>query len=70
MAESSFGGTALPHSKTMRPTSLPFRENTASPALRPAATGVYSIDGRYMGNSLDHLGRGVYIVGGKKVYKK
>ena len=41
-----------------------------TPALRPAATGVYSIDGRYMGNSLDHLGRGVYIVGGKKVYKK
>lgn len=41
-----------------------------TPALRPAATRVYSIDGRYMGNSLDHLGRGVYIVGGKKVYKK
>ena len=41
-----------------------------TPALRPAATGIYSIDGRYMGNSLDHLGRGVYIVGGKKVYKK
>ena len=41
-----------------------------APALRPVATGVYSIDGRFMGNSLDGLGRGIYVVGGRKVYKK
>lgn len=32
-------------------------------------TKVYSIDGRYLGNSLEALGRGVYIVNGKKVIR-
>ena len=31
--------------------------------------GVYSIDGRYLGNSLAPLGKGIYIVDGKKVVK-
>ncbi len=31
--------------------------------------GVYSLDGRYLGNSLAPLGRGIYIIGGKKVVK-
>lgn len=36
----------------------------------PSVTRVYSIDGRYMGNSLESLGRGLYIVNGKKVVKQ
>lgn len=39
-------------------------------AERPATDKVYSIDGRYMGNSLNGLSRGIYVVGGKKVFKK
>ncbi|EFM01083.1 hypothetical protein [Hoylesella marshii] len=31
---------------------------------------VYDLQGRYLGTSLDHLPRGIYIVGGKKVIKK
>ena len=31
--------------------------------------GIYSIDGRYLGNSLAPLGKGIYIVDGKKVVK-
>ena len=31
---------------------------------------VYDLQGRYLGISLDHLPRGIYIVGGKKVIKK
>jgi len=30
---------------------------------------IYSIDGRYVGDSLDALGRGIYIVNGRKVVK-
>jgi len=30
---------------------------------------VYSIDGRYLGNDINALGRGLYIVGGKKIVK-
>jgi hypothetical protein len=38
---------------------------------RPAAQGVYSIDGRYLGKDLNqNLQRGIYIVGGQKVLKK
>ena len=39
-------------------------------AERPVNNKVYSIDGRYMGNSLNGLSRGIYVVGGKKVFKK
>lgn len=35
----------------------------------PQKKGVYSIDGRYLGNDVDALGRGLYIVDGKKVVK-
>lgn len=30
---------------------------------------VYSIDGRYLGDDIDSMGRGLYIVGGKKILK-
>ena len=30
---------------------------------------VYSIDGRYLGKDINALGRGLYIVGGKKIVK-
>lgn len=30
---------------------------------------IYSIDGRYLGDDLDRVGHGLYIVGGKKVLK-
>ena len=30
---------------------------------------VYSIDGRFLGNDVNALGKGLYIVGGKKVVK-
>lgn len=36
---------------------------------RNADTRVFSIDGRYIGNDINALGRGIYIVGGKKVVK-
>lgn len=39
--------------------------NTTSPAVR----GVYSLDGRYLGNDVSKLGKGLYIVNGKKVVK-
>ena len=28
---------------------------------------VYSIDGRYLGDDIDSMGHGIYIVGGKKI---
>lgn len=35
----------------------------------PADNRVFSIDGRYLGDDINALGRGFYIVGGKKVLK-
>lgn len=32
-------------------------------------SGIYSIDGRYVGNDLSKLGKGLYIVNGKKIMK-
>ncbi|HBC28888.1 MAG TPA: hypothetical protein DC006_04325 [Prevotellaceae bacterium] len=32
--------------------------------------GVYSLDGRYLGNNTNRLGRGLYVVNGKKMIKK
>ena len=32
---------------------------------QPAVKGVYSIDGRYLGNDVSKLGKGLYIVNGK-----
>lgn len=37
--------------------------------VKSADNRVYSIDGRYLGNDVDKLGRGIYIVGGKKEVK-
>ena len=36
---------------------------------RKAANRVYSIDGRYLGDDINALGKGLYIVGGKKELK-
>ena len=36
---------------------------------KPAVMGVYSIDGRYLGNDVSKLGKGLYIVNGKKIVK-
>jgi len=38
-------------------------------AERQAVKGIYSIDGRYMGEDLNALSQGVYIVNGKKIIK-
>lgn len=38
--------------------------------LRPSNDKVYSMTGQYMGNSLEGLSKGIYIVNGKKVYVK
>jgi len=36
---------------------------------QPSVKGVYSIDGRYLGNDISKLGKGLYIVNGKKIVK-
>ncbi len=36
---------------------------------RKADNRVYSIDGRYLGNDINSLGHGIYIVNGKKYVK-
>ena len=36
---------------------------------KPVDLRIYSIDGRYVGNNLQLLGRGIYIMNGKKVVK-
>lgn len=35
-----------------------------------AARGVYTLDGRYVGNSVKNLTKGIYVVGGKKIAVK
>ncbi|MGI6243368.1 MAG: lamin tail domain-containing protein [Prevotella sp.] len=37
---------------------------------RAAGNGIYTIDGRYIGNDITKLQRGLYIVNGKKIFKK
>ena len=37
---------------------------------RPINLKVYSLDGRYLGNTLNHLRKGVYIINGRKYIKK
>lgn len=34
-----------------------------------APTGVYTLDGRYAGENIDDMPRGIYIYNGKKVVK-
>lgn len=41
------------------------RVNNTTSAVR----GVYSLDGRYLGNDVSKLGKGLYIVNGKKIVK-
>lgn len=36
---------------------------------KPADKRVFSLDGRYLGNDINKLGKGLYIVGGKKIMK-
>ena len=43
-----------------------FVENDEVPAY---GQGVYSLDGRYLGSSVNGLGKGIYIVNGKKIVK-
>ena len=33
------------------------------------ALKIYTLDGRYVGKDMDRLGKGVYIVGGKKIVR-
>jgi hypothetical protein len=39
------------------------------PSRHPQSSAIYSLDGRYLGNDLQRLKSGLYIVGGKKVVK-
>ena len=43
--------------------------NIINPMKDGKSIRVYSIDGRYLGNDINALGRGLYIVGGKKIVK-
>lgn len=43
--------------------------NMVHPVPQPDNQRIYDIDGRYMGNDLDRLGKGIYIMNGKKVVK-
>ena len=43
-----------------------FVENDETPSF---GQGVYSLDGRYMGTSVNGLAKGIYIVNGKKIVK-
>ncbi|MBR1527406.1 MAG: peptidase, partial [Prevotella sp.] len=36
---------------------------------KPADNRIYSIDGRYVGNNFNLLGKGIYIINGKKIVK-
>lgn len=52
----------------------PEASSTAIKAVRreqvvPSEDRVYSIDGRYLGTDINSLGRGIYIVNGKKIVK-
>ena len=38
-------------------------------ANKTADNRVYSIDGRYLGTDASKLGKGIYVVGGKKIVK-
>ena len=42
------------------------RVEASAPKVRQ---GVYTIDGRYLGTNADRLGKGMYIINGKKVIK-
>lgn len=42
---------------------------TDNAGVQNAAKRIYSLDGRYMGNDLNKLGKGLYIVNGKKIVK-
>lgn len=47
-------------------TGIHFVENDEAPSF---GQGVYSLDGRYMGTSVNGLDKGIYIVNGKKIVK-
>ena len=47
-------------------TGIHFVENDEVPSF---GQGVYSLDGRYMGTSVNSLDKGIYIVNGKKIVK-
>ena len=37
--------------------------------LKNVRKGIYTIDGRYLGTDVNRLGKGLYIVDGKKMVK-
>lgn len=39
-------------------------------SMRPGQTRVYNLNGQYVGNSLDGLSKGIYVVNGKKIVKR
>lgn len=54
----------------MRPVATAIRDIPVIHPAHPATSGrIYSLDGVYLGTNLDALGKGVYIVNGKKVVK-
>ena len=53
----------LQTSETTGIANAPVRNTSSS------TTGIYTLDGRYMGNNLNALPRGIYIVGGRKIVK-
>ena len=50
--------------------STPESISLATVTEEEAARGIYTIDGRYVGNSLKNLTKGIYVVGGRKVAVK
>ena len=43
--------------------------NGITVANKAADNRIYSIDGRYLGTDASALGKGIYVVGGKKIVK-
>ena len=42
---------------------------TVAEPQQPQPSSIYTLDGRYAGNDIRQLGKGVYVVGGKKIIK-
>ena len=42
---------------------------TTASAVKTTSNRIYTLDGRYVGTAVDRLGKGVYVVNGKKIVK-
>lgn len=51
-------------------TAIPNLSTLITPVDTRIVTGVYDLTGRRVGNSVEHLPRGLYIVNGKKLLIK